>query len=221
MILTADDMYKAFLDGIKKEYTGVVRPDQFNRIVNEWGQMPWLKSKVALVEFNSKVIMDIQPVVITPETHVVANNQFLLTSLTHRIYRPLGLSVKVQYGPDDPCDRTGTSDWIYDVHVMRSDRRTVVKKSSFRRPTADKVYYQIASGSMHFDCGSGNQVVTMALEYARYPLDIVWSSTGTHVNSEFGPEQNSEIVDTLVKAYLENVGDPRYQSFLNEYSQKN
>jgi len=64
MILeTTRDMYYAFLDGIKKEYTGTVIPEVFNRIINEWGQYEWLRQNVSLVEgveLTQKQIDDLQ-----------------------------------------------------------------------------------------------------------------------------------------------------------------
>lgn len=51
MILeTTKDLYFAFLDGIKKEYTGTVVPAVFNRIWNEWAQIEWVRQNISFVE---------------------------------------------------------------------------------------------------------------------------------------------------------------------------
>jgi hypothetical protein len=51
MILeTTRDLYFAFLDGIKKEYTGTVVPAVFNRIWNDWAQTEWVRQNISLVE---------------------------------------------------------------------------------------------------------------------------------------------------------------------------
>lgn len=42
MLQTTQDMYYAFLDGIKKNSTAIVTPAQFNRIINNWGQDEYL-----------------------------------------------------------------------------------------------------------------------------------------------------------------------------------
>lgn len=62
MITTVTDMYKAFLDGIKKDSTAIVEPAQFNRIINDWGQDEWLKENAMAVEFNQKQIDDLDKI---------------------------------------------------------------------------------------------------------------------------------------------------------------
>jgi len=47
MLSTTRKLYDAFLDGIKKSYTGTVKPDVFNRLINDWGQDEWLRHNVA------------------------------------------------------------------------------------------------------------------------------------------------------------------------------
>ena len=46
MLSTAQSLYVAFLDGIKKSYTGTVIPAVFDRIWNQWAQVEWLKNNV-------------------------------------------------------------------------------------------------------------------------------------------------------------------------------
>jgi len=44
MLNTAEDIFKMFLDGIKKTSTKTVLPDKFVRIYNEWGMNDFLKT---------------------------------------------------------------------------------------------------------------------------------------------------------------------------------
>lgn len=97
MILeTTRDMYYAFLDGIKKEFTGTVIPEVFNRIINEWGQYEWFRQNVSPVEgieLTQKQIDDLQvlvtildnqvPVIIgpLPQINPIAVNVFPIPDL--------------------------------------------------------------------------------------------------------------------------------------------
>ena len=59
MLLTTEDNYKYFLDGIKKEQTSTVKPFLFNRIAND-AQDLWLSEKVTEIEINQKRIDDLE-----------------------------------------------------------------------------------------------------------------------------------------------------------------
>jgi hypothetical protein len=62
MLETTQNMYEAFLDGIKKPNTSIVNPEQFNRIINGWGQDEYLRNKSSYTEFNQKVIEDLEKI---------------------------------------------------------------------------------------------------------------------------------------------------------------
>jgi len=57
-IRTSEDMYRAFLRGIRKENTSVVNPTYWNPFINE-EVIKWVKSKLPMVEFNQKRIDDL------------------------------------------------------------------------------------------------------------------------------------------------------------------
>jgi hypothetical protein len=59
MINNVLDMYKSLLDGVKKDSTAIISPNQFNRIINDWGQDEWIKENALAVEFNQKQIDDL------------------------------------------------------------------------------------------------------------------------------------------------------------------
>ena len=59
MLLTTEDNYKYFQDGIKKEQTSTVKPFLFNRIAND-AQDIWLSEKVTEIEINQKRIDDLE-----------------------------------------------------------------------------------------------------------------------------------------------------------------
>ncbi len=62
MLDTTQDLHNAFLDGIKKEYTGTVSAVKFYRIWNDWAQPEWIASNVSEqegVELTEKQIDDL------------------------------------------------------------------------------------------------------------------------------------------------------------------
>ena len=106
MILeTTRDMYYAFLDGIKKEYTGTVVPDVFNRIINEWGQYEWLRQNVSYVEgveLTQKQLDDLQVLV------VVLDNQIPVITTPLAPIAPMAGGQNVFQVPDLPSGPTLT-----------------------------------------------------------------------------------------------------------------
>ena len=74
MILeTTRDLYFAFLDGIKKEYTGIVIPAVFNRIINDWAQVEWMRQNVSHVEgveITQKQIDDLQVLMVVCDGNI-------------------------------------------------------------------------------------------------------------------------------------------------------
>lgn len=116
MILeTTRDMYYAFLDGIKKEYTGIVIPSVFNRIVNDWAQVEWMRQNVSHaegVELTQKQIDDLQvlmvvcdgnvPIITTPLSPIapIATNVFPIPDLpSGPTASPVGYMIDLQSYP--------------------------------------------------------------------------------------------------------------------------
>lgn len=264
MLSTTQDIYLAFLDGIKKESTSVVTPFLFNRLINEWGQDLWLADKVTEIELNQKRIDDLEvlrvvtdgvytwddpslPAVnaslvysITPDTtngyiftlpkddSVAIPNTSGTNKKYPKYYRFLNVMFKIMY-VSDSCGRTGESDWQW-PYIMRSDNRATVYSNPYRKPTNDRLYYEIVNGKIRVETDTTSYPTKMRLEYIRWPHAIWFDSTApttesrnfSHtagqgcVNCELPEAQKREIVDVCVRTYLERVKDPRYQSFLLE-----
>ena len=104
MILeTTRDLYFAFLDGIKKEYTGIVIPAVFNRIINDWAQVEWMRQNVSHVEgveITQKQIDDLQVLMV-----VCDGNIPILTSPLNPI---APIATNVFPVPDLPSGPTAT-----------------------------------------------------------------------------------------------------------------
>jgi len=244
MLETAEDIYRAFLDGIKKNSTSIVTPNQFNRIINDWGQDEWLKQNCLTIEFNQKQIEDLERIRVVTDGEFTLNgnviypiapttsNLFIIPKYTYDIvnrqpdgteglqtyppyYRLLNVSFKLEYGSENECGLTGISDWL-DAKIMRSDLRNVIMDNPFRKPTDARLYYEILNGQIRLITGTNSIGYSMRIEYLRRPNDIVFVPGEEGTPCEFNHEIQKEIIDIAVRVYLERVKDPRWQSFIQE-----
>lgn len=271
MILTSTyEMYKAFLDGIKKSHQGTVNPAMFNRIINDWGQDEFMSryadelevtqkeiDKISILRvitdgifsYSEKIDGSSQYVLVPIPVSTTISNYFefpfdgnkTINNVVYPAYRRLAsVQFQLQYS-NDVCNRTGLSEYKQ-AKILRSDQRTMIYSSSFRKPSADKLYYLFMGKHIVLDCGQSLGVKSvgkkMILEYYRYPRKIfyntnagttdqvgtaVYDYSGTTAGSvpcEFAGYVRKEIVDIAVRLFLERVKDPRYQSFLNELKNK-
>ena len=58
---TTYDLYRAFLDGIRKGGTFSIDVNMFNRLINEWGQDEWIKQKVIYSEIDQNLMDKLNP----------------------------------------------------------------------------------------------------------------------------------------------------------------
>jgi len=225
MIQTAYDMYKGFLDGIKKESTAIVTPDRFNRIINDWGQDEWIKEKSIAIERDQKRIDDLSKI------RVATDGEF---SFGGNILYPLAPDTgSIQFSiPVDPTEDINSRrddgtivaqsypkymrllgamvklqygegqecglEGISDwkkVTILRSDARSTSLDNPFRKPKDSRLYYEILNEKLRIITGTTSTPYALRMEYLRYPQQIVFAA---------------------IKVYLERVRDPRYQSFLQE-----
>lgn len=250
MITTAHDMFLGFLDGIKKERISTVTPDYFNRIINEAYDIWYKQKSVEIerdqkriddlqglrvvtdgvFKYNS-VILPVIPAVNQDNTITWGRNIFMLpisgtvgnviiNGVSYPRYRRfLNVMFKVRYY-GDPCYPDGTiSDWK-DAYIMRSNQRSIIKKNPFRRPSKNKLYYEIIDNLTRIDTGGTSIGYEMRIEYIKYPANIAYIHGGTSVNCELQSDQQREIVDIAIRQYIERVSDPRYQTQMYEQAQK-
>lgn len=248
------DVYRLFLDKIKKEYTAIVPPAVFNRTANE-AQEIWLADKIKEVERDQKRIDDIRVIRVSPVSTINVISTTTVGGTIRRFPLPDGISVhdaiftasghlpmyhrflrvafKLQY-VNNECCVTGISDWIQNVHVMRSDQYNWVMSSPRRKPNDKKLYYEIRGNSVYVITGTSSYATQMQLDYVRPPRMIFFDSTNPNVedatlsytagagciNIEFPEDQKREILDVMVRTFLERVQDVRYQTWLNEEAMK-
>lgn len=257
MLQTTLDMYRAFLDGIKKNSTAIVTPDQFNRIINHWGQDEYIldmfpegeQDIVGLDDMEIlRVVTDgiqvVEGVTLFPVAPDASNNNVFTipkhaTTVRRRLAdgtidtntypkyaRGLNVMFKIKYGAGSTCHtKDSISDDFIRAYIMRTDQRSVIMTSLYRKPTDSLLYYEMIDGKIRLIAGNGAEGYSLRMEYYRYPVEIFFNSTAPadtgnkatgSVNCEFAPHQRKEIVDIAVRIYLERVSDPRYKSFINE-----
>jgi len=155
--------------------------------------------------------------------------------------RLLDISFKIDY-VDNICDLEGISDWL-SANILYSDSKTILRSNPFRKPTDDRLYYELINENIVLTTDTPSKGVSIKLDYLKYPRKIFFNkenggdpyleqtsipdytggSTGTpgSVNCELPNNIKQEIVDMAVKVFIERVRDPRYQSFINELNIKN
>ena len=221
MITTAEQMYRYFLQLINKEKTHVVTPDTFNFLINT-SNIDWVKSKLPVNEFNQVLIDDLQVLLVEGDLGagiaITSENLFALpTDYMHGVNVVFDINVVGSSIFDD-----GAQSKLSAI-IMKSDEKTVIKNSYYRRPLDNRLYYNYANNKIFTGkySGTSNSVgVKMYLDYYKLPNEIKYISGGTSLNSGFGPLQQQEIVERAVQMFLEKNRDPRYQSFLNEQVQR-
>jgi len=244
VILSAEDMFKAFLDGVRKTSTTVIKPAYFNRIIND-ACIDMVKSKLPTKEFNQKRIDDLEKLVVTTDgvlLHMIrisTDGMFIVPSL----YSITG-NDSILYASSIPnCNESEETDsgsttgiisasnyplymhglnagFIVDnvvtwARIWRTDRKLMLSGNPFRKPSSAKLYFEYLQDKIKLN--SEADVTCMVLEYIRYPKLITFSETTAEcVDSEFNPIINKEIVENAVRIYLERVLNPRYKSYLQE-----
>lgn len=251
MILSVTDMYKAFLAGIKKEQTSIVPPSTFNLLINEeqdkWIKEKvasieidqkriddlQILSTVTDGEyvFATNVLYPIRPdttggkvFTLPTDPDININNINIVSgvpsSQKYPRYRRLkGVQFKINY-VNNECGNVGISNWL-SSNIMRSDLRQSISKNPYRKPTDERIYYEIINNKIRLITDTDSTGYAMRIEYIRYPSVINYSSIiAEQVNCELLPEQQQEIVDKAIVTYIERTKNPRYQT-INIEQQKN
>ena len=210
MLETVTDLYKAFLDGIKKESTSIVIPSKFNRIINE-AQLIWLRDNVKTVELNQKQIDDLRVLRVVPEGISPTATGSNIFPLPDKYYRLLNVQFAFDVG-----DEAGSELAYKTSHVMRSDQRTSNKESVYREPTSKRLYHDLIGDNIYFYGGDGVIALSAKPEYLRKAIDIEYIPGKEGTNCELPEAQRQEVVDIAVRIHLERIKNPRYKSFTQE-----
>lgn len=233
MLRTTDDMYRATVEGINKHRTSIIIPDKWNKLIN-LAQLDYCRDHIVNGEVIQKRIDDLRMLYIVDEINAITTKTFPLPNGTNvnnsqgtilPLYmRLLSVAFKINY-VNNVCGLTGLSDWIYNVKVLKSDNRNIIKRNPFRRPSDAKIYQRQIGDAIEIDTGTSSTAAVMHIEYFKWPVEIFYNvnaipDTGDpaigSVNCELPPEQRQEIVDYAVRIYIERSQDPRYRTILNE-----
>ncbi|MCF7885216.1 MAG: hypothetical protein K9M80_01870 [Candidatus Marinimicrobia bacterium] len=143
--------------------------------------------------------------------------------------RLANIQVKIQYGSDDPCNRTGISEWK-DAHYLKAGQRNLINNNSLRGKSNDRVYYYLANNKIYFELFGSSQIYLVKLEFYRYPVDIAYNNgTGSQnpdnaaypeygasaeiIDPELSDEDTEIILAFAARYYLEGVQSARIQTF--------
>jgi hypothetical protein len=233
MLRTTDDMYRATIEGTNKHRTGILTPAKWNMLIN-LAQTDYCRDHIVNGEVIQKRIDDLRMLYIVDEINPITTTSFPLPDgisvnnsqgvLLPLYMRLLSTAFKINY-VNNVCKLTGLSDWIYNVKVLKSDNRNIIKRNPFRRPSDAKIYQRQIGNTVVIDTGTSSTAALMHIEYFKWPVEIFFNEnnipdtgnplTGS-VNCELPPEQRQEIVDYAVRVYIERSQDPRYRTILNE-----
>lgn len=206
-----EDMYRLFLDNIKRESTAVVPPTLFNRLINE-AQLSVVLATARNVELGEEQIGNLKevhpkPVVLTGVNEFQIPNGHL---------RTLGVMTKLQYGPDQECGLTGISDWL-PVQFLSADKKTIVYKNPYRKPTDVRLYYLQYDQVFQVLTG-GSTAIELLLDYLILPADMNFVDVNNPLNVDcvLSVPMKKKIVEEAARIHLERLMNPRYQSFYQE-----
>lgn len=210
-LTTAENIYKAVLDGIKKESTAVLTPTQFNRLMNTEALIEWMKDKAGSADYDQHFVDALRnlykyspEIDITQEGFPLPNNYYRLENVSFKLWR------------DD--DKTELSDWL-PVKRMKADSLSVMKVNPFRTPSDTRLYYY-QQGNFVINYPSNEKVAKARMFYLSMPEPITYEPGGTTQNGNLLPEQNKEVIDIAVRIIVERVKEERYQTVLIEENLK-
>ena len=210
-LTTAENIYKAVLDGIKKESTAVLTPTQFNRLMNTEALIEWMKDKAGSADYDQHFVDALRnlykyspEIDITQEGFPLPNNYYRLENVSFKLWR------------DD--DKTELSDWL-PVKRMKADSLSVMKVNPFRTPSDTRLYYY-QQGNFVINYPSNEKVAKARMFYLSMPEPITYEPGGTSQNGNLLPEQNKEVIDIAVRIIVERVKEERYQTVLIEENLK-
>ncbi len=216
VIITAEDAYRKFLQGIRKVANTTVPPDQFDSWYGD-ALLDWLRQKIQEPEFNTKRIEDMEKFLVRTDgvdyalIHVSSTaNVFTVPSLYSATTAGILMSgvypLKLHLLSVIFLDADGN----FGAKIRRTDMEEVLLWNKYRKPAYRRPYYEYRKDKITV---SGRSATDMILSYYRYPALVSYTN---NINPDTNPEQTEEIVQIAVRLFLENHGDMRYKSKLQE-----
>jgi hypothetical protein len=213
---TAENVYMAVLDGIKKESTAVLLPEQFNRLINVDAMTEWLNQTAPISDFDQSVVDALSNLVkvkiIAPT--VTLEGQYHI-KLPKNYYRLQSVSFKLDISGKQ-------TDWL-PVKRVRSDSYSLAVSgvNPYRKASNERLYYMQVDDTVK-SFPTNDKVVSAKIIYLSRPAPIVYNEDpdGNHSHGNLNKEQKKEVVDIAVRIFLERVKEERYQTQLMEKNLK-
>lgn len=237
MIITAQNMFTALLDGLNKEETGTVTPAEGNRLLN-LAQEEWIKNRYSEVEMTQKRTDDLRVLEARDVLPNVGVNQpggevfELPYSETGFVTTPgnpngdnngymflLNCAFRIQYVEND-CNLTGISGFMKSKR-MTADKEFEVVKDPYNKPTDNRLYHKMIGQTIRCITGTQSFGVEVLIDYLRYPraINIPVPTANTDVPCELPFHAREEIVRIAIRKKLGIYESPRYQQAIAEDSQ--
>lgn len=214
MVITAQDMYTYVLEGIFKQNTGTLYPQEFNDLINKC-QLEYVQNKLHEEEENQKRTDDLRDLrVVSPAILPSAPNTFPLpynaaNNPPGYLYL-LAANFVLNY-IDNKCGLTGQSGYLKAKTLKADWNEFELQKDPYNRPTDENLYYKIVGDNVILINGTLSTGASMIIDYYKYPTDIDVVAI-PNVSSILSVHCRQEICDLAVRKYLEQVQDPRYQT---------
>lgn len=212
-LLSAEEIYKAVLDGIKKESTAVLTPESFNRLINDDALILWLREKAGRNDRDQPMVDALRNLYKITELDPSEDKEYFV--LPKGYYRLQSVSFKLNLGTET---KKVITDWL-PTQRLRLDNVSLTTVNPYRKPTNTRLYYY-QEGNNIKNYPENKNVVKARIFYLTYPDPIIFRIDGTGSNGNLSREQNKEIVDTAVRVFLERVKEERYQTVLMEENLK-
>lgn len=213
MLNSIEDMYRALLDGVKKESTTTISPARFNRLVNT-AQLMWTMVNIKEVEIEQLDIDRFRNLLV--QEYLSPSVEPLFFELSETYLRMLSTAFKVRW-KEGACE-TGDSDFL-PGHYLKTNNVSVSKVNPYRKTNQHRLHYRLIGNTVEFFDNPHCTPLSCKISYVRYPVDMKYVGIGStdNVECELPIHVRQEIVDIAVRIHLERVVDPRYKSYLNEF----
>ena len=215
VIITAEDAFKKFLQGIRKVANTTVPPDQFDSWYGD-AILDWSRQKIQTPEFNTQRIEDMEHLLVVtdgvdfPIISPASTNLFTLPSVYTATTAGMLMSGTYPLFLHGLTAIFEDKDGQFGAKVLKTDAKEVMLWDKYRKATYRRPYYEYRNGKI---ITSGRTPTAMILSYYRYPALVSYVNS---INPDTNPEQSEEIVQIAVRLFLENRGDTRYKSKLQE-----
>jgi len=237
MITSALEMYKYFLDGMNKEKTTTVTPDEFNRLINVC-EVEWIKNKYSEFELTEKRIddlriLEIRDVIPNTGTPAPGDEIFILpynavtnvntpgnpSGTNHGYMFMLNVAWKIQYINNECCEDS-VSKWI-PSRTMKANFEWEIQDDPYNKPQDNRLFHKIIGNQLELYTGTESYGLECRIDYLRYPrmINVPTPSLPIDVTSELPLHTREEIISIAIRKELGRIESPRYQQQLVENSQ--